>query len=64
MTTKIWNRHTLSIGIEIICMVGQCNNDLKLVKDISDFGENFRKSNDGYFLEVDVQYPDLPFLSE
>ena len=45
-------------------MVGQCNNDLKLVKDISDFGENFRKSNDGYFLEVDVQYPDLPFLSE
>ena len=48
----------------------------KLVEEISEFNEDFIKTNDendeGYFLEVDVQYPenlhnlqdDLPFLSE
>ena len=49
--------------------------DLKWVKDISEFNEDFIKSytnesDERYFLEVDVQYPeslynlhnDLPFL--
>ena len=48
-----------------------------MIKDTSQFNEDFIKSyneesDDGYFLEVDVQYPeklhelhnDLPFLSE
>ena len=52
-------------------------NDFKLVGDISEFDESFIKSynkerDEGYFLEVDVQYPgklhnfhnDLPFLSK
>ena len=50
---------------------------LKWVEDISEFIEDFRKSyndesDEGYFLEVDVQYPkslhnshiDLHFLSK
>ena len=50
-------------------------NDFKLVGDISEFDESFiksynKESDEGYFLEVDVQYPaklhnfhkDLPFL--
>ena len=50
-------------------------NDFKWVEDISEFNEDFVKSFDdesdeGHFLEVDVQYPekihnlhnDLPFL--
>ena len=50
-------------------------NNFKSVKDISKFDESFIKSyneesDQGYFLEVDVQYPkklrdlhnDLPFL--
>ena len=50
-------------------------NDFKWVEDISEFNEDFVKSfndesNEGHFLEVDVQYPekihnlhnDLPFL--
>ena len=37
-------------------------NDFKWVEDISEFNEDFRKSyndesDEGYFLEVDVQYP-------
>ena len=52
-------------------------NDFKLIEDISEFNEDFIKSynderDEGYFLEVDVQYPenlyilhiDLPFLPE
>ena len=52
-------------------------NKFKWIEDISQFNENFVKDNDeesdkGYFLEVDVQYPeklhelhnDLPFLPE
>ena len=52
-------------------------NDFKWVEDISEFNEYFIKSYDdvsgeGYFFEVDVQYPgnlhnlynDLPFLPE
>ena len=52
-------------------------NDFKLVEDISEFNENFIKSfndesDEGYFFEVDVQYPenlhnlpnDLPFLPQ
>ena len=51
--------------------------DFKWVKDISKFNESFIKSSneesdEGYFLEVDVKYPenihelhnDLPFLPE
>ena len=51
--------------------------DFKWAEDISEFDESFTKSyndenNQGYFLEVDVQYPekvhdlynDLPFLPE
>ena len=50
-------------------------NDFKWVEDISEFNEDFRKSyndesDEGYFLEVDVQcsenlhnlHNDLPFL--
>ena len=50
-------------------------NDFKWVEDISEFNEDFVKSfndesDEGHFLEVDVQYPekihnlhnDLPFL--
>ena len=52
-------------------------NDFQLVGDISEFDESFiksynKESDEGYFLEVDVQYPgklhnfhnDLPFLSK
>ena len=52
-------------------------NDFKRVEDISEFNEDFLKrynheSDEGCFLEVDVQYPenldnlqnDLPFLPE
>ena len=52
-------------------------NDFKWVEDISEFNENFIKSynderDEGYFLEVDVEYPnslhnlhnDLPFLPD
>ena len=52
-------------------------NDFKWVEDISEFGEIFLKSynegsDEGYFLEIDIQYPknlrktqnDLPFLLE
>ena len=51
--------------------------DFKWVKDISKFNESFIKSSneesdEGYFLEVDIKYPenihelhnDLPFLPE
>ena len=51
--------------------------DFKWVEDFSEFNEDLEKSyndksNEGYFLEVDVQYPeslhnfhnDLPFLPE
>ena len=49
-------------------------NDFKCVEDISEFDKNFiknynKESDKGYFLEVDIQYPeklhnlynDLPF---
>ena len=52
-------------------------NDLKWVEDISEFNGDFIKSyndesDEGYFIEVNVQYPenlhklhkDLPFLPE
>ena len=52
-------------------------NGVKRVEDLSEFNEVFikscnEKSNEGYFLEVDIQYPenlhelqnDLPFLVE
>ena len=49
-------------------------NDLKWMKDISEFGKSFIKcyKDEGYFLKVDIQYPeslhnldnDLPFLPE
>ena len=52
-------------------------NKFKWIEDISQFNEDFIKnhngeSNEGYFLEVDAQYPDklhkrrnnLPFLPE
>ena len=52
-------------------------NRFKWVEDIPEFNEDFmknynEKSNEGYFLEVNIQYPeklheyhhDLPFLSE
>ena len=52
-------------------------NDLKWVEDISEFNRDFIKSyndesDEGYFIEVNVQYPenlhnlhkDLPFLPE
>ena len=52
-------------------------NDFEWVEDISEFNENFIKSyneesDQGYFFEVDIQYPknlhnlhnDLPFLPE
>ena len=52
-------------------------NNFKWIEDISQFNEDFiksynEKSDEGYFLEVDVQYPDklhefhndLPFLLE
>ena len=52
-------------------------NDLKWVEDTSEFNGDFIKSyndesNEGYFIEVNVQYPenlhnlhkDLPFLPE
>ena len=47
--------------------------NFKWVEDIFEFDESFNEESDeGYFLEVDVQYPenlhnlrnDLPFLSE
>ena len=57
-------------------MVGQINK-FEWIKDISQFNEDFIKhyneeSSEGYFLEVDVQYPekldklhnDLQFLPE
>ena len=52
-------------------------NDIKWFEDISEFDESFIKScteesDEGYFLEVDIQYPELlhnlhnnlPFLPE
>ena len=53
------------------------SNEFKWVEDISKFGESFiksynKESDKGYFLEVDIQYPenlhnlynDLPFITE
>ena len=52
-------------------------NEFKWVEDISEFDESFiksyiKESDEGYFLEVDIQYPEilhnlhnyLPFLPE
>ena len=72
----------LTYWMEIISIVGQCSqklpvNNFECIEDTSQFNEDFIKSYDeesdeGYFLKVDVQYPeklyklhnDLPFLPE
>ena len=53
---------------EIIYMVGQCRkklavNKFEWIEDTSKFNENFKKNiikkkNEGYFLEVDIYYPE------
>ena len=76
------NLHILNIGMSITCIVVQCHqklpvNRFKWAEDISEFNEDFVKSykeesNEGYFLELHVQYPKnliephnyLPFLLE
>ena len=75
------NHHILCIGIERIYMDGQCLEiclsailrELKIYLKLVDFIENYNgDSDEGHFLEVDVQYPknfknlynDLPFSPE
>ena len=78
---KMKNHHILCIGIERIYMDGQCLEiclsailrELKIYLKLVDFIENYNgDSDEGHFLEVDVQYPknlknvynDLPFSPE
>ena len=79
---KVKNRHILSIAMWVIYMDGQCHkscllNVFKLIENTTQFNVGFIKSynedsDEGCFLEVDVQYPEnlcnlqneLPFLLE
>ena len=75
---KIKNPDILNIGMLIWAMSQKLPlNYFKQVEDISEFDESFVKNHnkeigEGYFLEVDIQYPgnlhkiqnDLQFLSE
>ena len=78
---KMKNHHILCIGIERIYMDGQCLEiclsailrELKIYLKLVDFIENYNgDSDEGYFLEADVQFPEeqhtlhnnLSFLSK
>ena len=78
---KIKNHHISNIGMQIIYMVEMSQklpvNNFERIEDTFQFNEDFIKnyieeSDEGYFLEVDVKYPeklhelqnDLSFLPE